>query len=102
MFQRLQASEIDVVDGQLGQAGDVVLAQQSVRDERLWGDHQQVAGEGGRAGVGRITEAGWAQRQDLPERLARLAQILQEVERGWTEVADAKTARQRGGVEQDT
>jgi hypothetical protein len=61
-----------------------------------------AAGKGRRALVGRMTGAGGSQRQDLPERLARQRQPVQEMQGSDAHVAAAMAPRQAGQVQQYT
>ncbi len=61
-LQRQQLAEVDVVSGQAGQLGEIVLGEQAVIDERLRRDQQRIPGEGRGAGVWRVAEAGRSER----------------------------------------
>ena len=100
-LERRKLAEIDVVDGQIGQGGQVFVAEQALLDERVQRDEQHIAREGRRARIRRIPVAGRPERQHLPESLAGRGQVLDKSERRRSQVAGAETTRQRGRVQQN-
>ena len=83
------------------QVFQVIRFQQSPFQKRLQIDQQRIAGEGREALIRRIAVAGRPQGQHLPQRLPAGGQEIDELVRARPQIADAETARQRRGVQQD-
>ncbi len=91
-FARDQARVVDVVVGQLCEGGQVVLRQQPVFHEGLGANQKRVAGERGRAGIGRGAGPDGPHRQHLPQPLVGAGKKVGKLKRGRPEVADAVPA----------
>src|SRR5437764_13773132 len=79
----------------------VGLRYQSFLKKILWTDEQSVTGEGGIAGVGRITIAGRPKRQHLPQTLAAGDQKIGKGISFITQIADTKASRKRSRMKQN-
>ena len=79
----------------------LLLAEPALLDELVDVDEQRVARKGRRGLVRRIAEADRAERQDLPDVLARFFEEVDEAVCLLAEVADTVFRRQRRRVQQD-
>src|SRR5437870_11725434 len=79
----------------------VGLRYQSLLKKFLWTDEQGITGEGGIAGVGRITIAGRPKRQHLPQTLAAGDQKIGKGVRFLTQIADTKSSGKRSWMKQN-
>jgi len=80
---------LDALVGERRMRSYVFIRQQPVRDESLGADEQGVSGEGREALIGRVAVARGAEREHLPEVLARVGEEVDEVVAFGPEVADA-------------
>src|SRR5208337_576799 len=80
----------------------VRFLEQSLIPQPLKAQQQRVAGESREALVGRIAVSSGIQRQHLPQLLPGSVQEVGEFVSTWPEIADAKAARQRSAMQQNT
>src|SRR5208283_1282846 len=71
-------AKVHVVRRKLRLLVQVASVEIAAFDEDLKADQQGIAGKRREALVGRITITGWAERQDLPDVLSRIAQKVRE------------------------
>ncbi len=93
--------EIDLGGRVLGVGVEVGGGEQAGVAEALGADEQGIAGEGGEELVGRVAIAGGAEGEDLPEGLRGGVEPVDPSVGGGAEVADAETAGEGSGVEED-
>src|SRR5262245_11066499 len=84
-----------------GRLVDVVPIQKAGQHEQLRADEIHVAGERRRRRIGRAAQPSGTERHDLPERLPRGGQEVDEPTRFSAEIADAERPRQRRGMQED-
>ena len=99
---REHALELDLVDVERRHARQIAGGQQPVGDELLEVDEPRVAGERRRARVGRRAGARRNERQHLPPGQPGRRQPIDEGASPRSDVTDAKSARQRRWMEQNT